>query len=880
MAACRAEALSKTYGRRDTAVHALREITLSIPSHAFTAIMGPSGSGKSTLLHCLAALDTPTSGRVFLGQTELTSLSRRQQAQVRRDRIGFVFQAFNLVPTLDAIENITLPQLLAGRRPNKEWLEYVVAQIGLRDRLHHRPSQLSGGQQQRVALARALAGRPEVIFADEPTGNLDTKASREMLSLLRSAVDDFRQTVVIVTHDPAIAGYADQVLFFMDGQVVDQVLHPEQDLVLEHLQYLDSSTPAHRSPRRQLRASMQEDGQHIMRSRRRRRGDETGPGRPMVGSDDEVEVARQERWLQRIREQFDVEHEAASAPNGYHTGAIPPDTGNGFPPAEPHTTGNGFPPAAEPHTTGNGYHPEPVYDTHSGYPSDGYAPAAHTTGNGFPPAEPHTTGNGFPPAAHTTGNGFPPAEPHTTGNGFPPAEPHTTGNGYHPEHAVTQMADTTGDDGWLPADRSWLSDTSSTTGINQNGHQPDTSPAHQQNGQWSQATPVGDEYPTQRTPDPVPADRGWHSDSWDFSEQEQTQRWLPPAGSTSAPAEQTPALPARSWREERQREAARESSNDAWSTPAVSSDGEWATIPPPTSSPDASSTGRWDAAQPPEQNGWPSQPTSRYEPADPPAGNGHSNDNGWQRWDPDPYSAGGNGAEPPPSGHGNGYHGDASNGQASAAHTDEPYAQRNGSSPDSAQVHSNGANGLSPHGAGPREQSSDGWLAPVDSRSGWSDDGDKPDRIEDPVRELLDIWSPTEAAGNGRPQQDPAAPASPVHAEPTPHTPVDDGWGPEAQNGHHTNGWGRADSNGHHTNDGWGSSGEDGRQAAGEWGSSAQWQVDYTPGVNHEPHELPPEHLAGPATSSTTDPFEALHSLQSQLNRLGGGRKAPRRYED
>ncbi len=302
--ACRAEAVSKVYGRRETAVHALRDVTLGIPSGAFTAIMGPSGSGKSTLLHCLAALDTPTSGQVFLGRTELTALTRRQQAQVRRDRIGFVFQAFNLVPTLDAIENITLPQLLAGRRPDRDWLDHIVRQMGLADRLHHRPSELSGGQQQRVALARALAGRPEVIFADEPTGNLDTSASQDMLALLRDAVDQFEQTVITVTHDPSIARYADRVLFLKDGQVVDQALRPDVDQALERLRFSDGAGAGPdelHAPR--------PDGQDSMRSRRRRQPDEPTPGRPMVGSDDEVEVARQERWLQRIREQFEAEQQ-------------------------------------------------------------------------------------------------------------------------------------------------------------------------------------------------------------------------------------------------------------------------------------------------------------------------------------------------------------------------------------------------------------------------------------------------------------------------------------------------------------------------------------------------------------------------------------------
>jgi putative ABC transport system ATP-binding protein len=304
--ACRAEAVSKVYGRRETAVHALRDVSLDIPSGAFTAIMGPSGSGKSTLLHCLAALDTPTTGRVFLGPTELTALSRRQQAQVRRDRIGFVFQAFNLVPTLDAIENITLPQLLAGRRPDGAWLDHIVRRVGLADRLYHRPSELSGGQQQRVALARALAGRPEVIFADEPTGNLDTSAGQEMLTLLRDAVDQFEQTVITVTHDPSITRYADRVLFLRDGQVVDEAHRPDIDQVVGHPRFGDGAGGDDRPDELHV---PRPDGRDSMRSRRRRQRGEPAPGRPMVGSDDEVEVARQERWLQRIREQFEAEQQ-------------------------------------------------------------------------------------------------------------------------------------------------------------------------------------------------------------------------------------------------------------------------------------------------------------------------------------------------------------------------------------------------------------------------------------------------------------------------------------------------------------------------------------------------------------------------------------------
>jgi len=233
--AARSVALGKVYGRRDTTVAALRSVTLEFPAVEFTAVMGPSGSGKSTLLHCLAALDTPSSGKVFLGDTDISSLNHRERAELRRDRIGFVFQAFNLVPTLTARENITLPQLLAGRHPDRRWLAMVVEQVGLRDRLSHRPAELSGGQQQRVAVARALAGRPEIIFADEPTGNLDTRAGHEVLSLLRSAVDDHSQTIVMVTHDPMAASYADRVVFLGDGSVVDELREPTAERVLERL---------------------------------------------------------------------------------------------------------------------------------------------------------------------------------------------------------------------------------------------------------------------------------------------------------------------------------------------------------------------------------------------------------------------------------------------------------------------------------------------------------------------------------------------------------------------------------------------------------------------------------------------------------------------
>ncbi|MBV2363381.1 ABC transporter ATP-binding protein [Streptomonospora nanhaiensis] len=234
-----AEQVSKVYGRGDSRVAALDAITLGVPKGRFTAIMGPSGSGKSTLMHCLAGLDRVTSGRVVLGGTDLTRLNERALTRLRRDRVGFVFQAFNLVPTLTALENITLPADIAGRRLDRAWLDELIDSVGLRDRLRHRPSELSGGQQQRVACARALAARPDVVFADEPTGNLDSRSGREVLGLLRDSARRTGQSVVMVTHDPAAAAYADLVVFLSDGRVAGQLAHPDQNSVLERMKHLD-----------------------------------------------------------------------------------------------------------------------------------------------------------------------------------------------------------------------------------------------------------------------------------------------------------------------------------------------------------------------------------------------------------------------------------------------------------------------------------------------------------------------------------------------------------------------------------------------------------------------------------------------------------------
>jgi putative ABC transport system ATP-binding protein len=236
--------LTKVYGEGDTQVVALDAVSCEFAAGQFTAIMGPSGSGKSTLMHCLAGLDSATSGEVWLGETALTALNDKALTRLRRDEIGFIFQSFNLVPTLTAIENITLPMDLAGSDHDKEWLDRLIETVGLRDRLSHRPSELSGGQQQRVACARALASRPTVVFADEPTGNLDSRSSGEILSFLQDSVRSLGQTIVMVTHDAVAASFADRALFLADGKIVDEVANPSADDVLDRLKSFD--LPAHR----------------------------------------------------------------------------------------------------------------------------------------------------------------------------------------------------------------------------------------------------------------------------------------------------------------------------------------------------------------------------------------------------------------------------------------------------------------------------------------------------------------------------------------------------------------------------------------------------------------------------------------------------------
>jgi putative ABC transport system ATP-binding protein len=237
-AVARTEHATKVYGSGETAVRAIDDVTVEFAAGRFTAIMGPSGSGKSTLMHCSAGLDSLTSGEVFVGDVALGSLSDKELTLLRRDRIGFVFQSYNLIPTLTALENITLPSALAGRKPNREWVDGVIETVGLRDRLSHRPSELSGGQQQRVAVARALATRPQIVFGDEPTGNLDSRAGAEILEFMAQAVRDLAQTIVMVTHDPAAAAYADRVFFLGDGEVVGELADPTAESVINRMQQL------------------------------------------------------------------------------------------------------------------------------------------------------------------------------------------------------------------------------------------------------------------------------------------------------------------------------------------------------------------------------------------------------------------------------------------------------------------------------------------------------------------------------------------------------------------------------------------------------------------------------------------------------------------
>jgi len=237
-AIARASNVYKVYGTGEAEVRALDGISVDFGTSQFTAIMGPSGSGKSTFLHCMAGLDRVTSGQIFLGEIELSSCNEKQLTLIRRDRIGFVFQAYNLIPTLSAEENITLPMALAGKKPDPAWLSQIVETVRLSDRLKHRPNELSGGQQQRVAVARALLSRPDLMFADEPTGNLDSRSGAEILTFMRDAVNNLGQTIVMVTHDPIAAGYSDRVVFLADGRIVDEMQHPTADGVLDRMKSL------------------------------------------------------------------------------------------------------------------------------------------------------------------------------------------------------------------------------------------------------------------------------------------------------------------------------------------------------------------------------------------------------------------------------------------------------------------------------------------------------------------------------------------------------------------------------------------------------------------------------------------------------------------
>ncbi|MFD0310227.1 ABC transporter ATP-binding protein [Streptomyces sp. NPDC059517] len=240
VAAARATDLTKVYGQGETQVVALDSVSVEFRQAEFTAIMGPSGSGKSTLMHCMAGLDAISSGSARIGDVEVSSLKDKKLTQLRRDKIGFIFQAFNLLPTLTALENITLPMDIAGRKPNKDWVDMVVETVGLSGRLKHRPNQLSGGQQQRVAVARALAGKPEIMFADEPTGNLDSRSGAEVLGFLRNSVQELGQTVVMVTHDPVAAAHAGRVIFLADGRIVDELYNPTAGSVLDRMKRFDA----------------------------------------------------------------------------------------------------------------------------------------------------------------------------------------------------------------------------------------------------------------------------------------------------------------------------------------------------------------------------------------------------------------------------------------------------------------------------------------------------------------------------------------------------------------------------------------------------------------------------------------------------------------
>ncbi|WP_397428895.1 ATP-binding cassette domain-containing protein [Pseudofrankia sp. BMG5.37] len=426
--AARAERLTKVYGSGDTEVSALRGIDLDFPRGRFTAIMGPSGSGKSTLMHCLAGLDTVSGGRVFIGDVELSRLSDRQLTQLRRDRIGFIFQQFNLLPTLTAAENITLPLDIAGRRADKKWMQLVVDAVGLAPRLNHKPTELSGGQQQRVACARALITRPDIIFGDEPTGNLDSASGAEVLSFLRDSVRELGQTVVMVTHDPKAASYADEVIFLADGRIVDTMLEPTADAVLDRMKNLDQ--PGRGRPSRRGTTAPRAAGRDGAPARRDTGGGRDDGGR--AGWDDG------ERPPTRRRPTMPPPGEGRRSATGANAARVP--TGPG-PATGRRGTGAGAGAGA-----GAGGYADPGYRRGTGPARDGRGPARPDlgAGRGGPPPARGADGypvveetdefplarhgaEGYPPPRRATG-GYPPAEPSgypagEPSGGYPPAEP-------------------------------------------------------------------------------------------------------------------------------------------------------------------------------------------------------------------------------------------------------------------------------------------------------------------------------------------------------------------------------------------------------------------------------------------------------------------------